>query len=97
MTNKNLKSGNEYKTEGISCKFYDFEYSNNEIDDYDDTEKFLLFDTAGISGPLLIEPDEKLKMLFIYIIYNSKNIKLYIFMNCGIWTYSKLFDEIFLI
>lgn len=62
LTNKNLKSGNEYKTEGISCKFSDFKYSNNEINDYDEPEKFLLFDSAGRSEPLLIEPDEKLKI-----------------------------------
>ena len=62
LTNKNLKSGSEYKTEGISCKFSDFEYSNNEINDSDEPEKFLLFDSAGRSEPLLIEPEEKLKI-----------------------------------
>lgn len=62
LTYKNLKSGSEYKTEGISCKFSDFEYSNNEIYDSDEPEKFLLFDSAGRSEPLLIEPDEKLKI-----------------------------------
>ena len=62
LTNKNLKSGNEYKTEGISCKFSNFKCSNYGIDDSDEPEKFLLFDTAGRSGPLLIEPDEKLKI-----------------------------------
>ena len=62
LTNKNLKSGSEYKTEGISCKFSDFEYSNNEINNSNESEKFLLFDTAGRSEPLLIEPKEKLKI-----------------------------------
>ena len=62
LTNKNLKSGSEYKTEGISCKFSDFQYSNNEINDSNESEKFLLFDTAGRSEPLLIEPKEKLKI-----------------------------------
>jgi hypothetical protein len=62
LTNKNLKSGSEYKTEGISCKFSNFEYSNNEINDSDEPEKFLLFDSAGRSEPLLIEPEEKLKI-----------------------------------
>jgi hypothetical protein len=62
LTNKNLESGSEYRTEGISCKFSNFEYSNNEINDSDEPEKFLLFDTAGRSEPLLIEPDEKLKI-----------------------------------
>jgi hypothetical protein len=62
LTNKNLKSGSEYKTEGISCKFSDFEYSNNEINDSDEPEKFLLFDSAGRSEPLLIEPEEKLSI-----------------------------------
>lgn len=62
LTNKNLKSGSEYKTEGISCKFSDFEYSINEINNSNESEKFLLFDTAGRSEPLLIEPKEKLKI-----------------------------------
>ena len=65
LTNKNLKSGSEYKTEGISCKFSDFEYSYNEINDFIDSnepEKFLLFDSAGRSEPLLIEPEEKVKI-----------------------------------
>ena len=65
LTNKNLKSGSEYKTEGISCKFSDFEYSYNEINDSinsNESEKFLLFDSAGRSEPLLIEPEEKVKI-----------------------------------
>ena len=64
LTYKNLKSGSEYKTEGISCKFSDFkyEYSNNEKQDSDEPEKFLLFDSAGRSEPLLIEPNEKLEI-----------------------------------
>jgi len=62
LTNKNLESGSEYKTEGISCKFSEFVYSNNEINDSGEQEKFLLFDTAGRSEPLLIDPKEKLKI-----------------------------------
>ena len=62
LANKNLKSGCEYKTEGISCKFSDFEYSNNEISDSNEPEKFLIFDSAGRSEPLLIEPTEKEKI-----------------------------------
>lgn len=64
LTYNNLKSGSEYKTEGISCKFSDFEYeySNNEKNDSVEPEKFLLFDTAGRSEPLLIEPNERLEI-----------------------------------
>lgn len=62
LTNKNLESGSEYKTEGISCKFSDFEYSNDEIIESNDSEKFLLFDSAGKSEPLLVEPNERIKI-----------------------------------
>ena len=62
LTNKNLESGSEYKTEGISCKFSDFEYSNNDINESNEPEKFLLFDSAGKSEPLLVEPNERTKI-----------------------------------
>ena len=55
LTNNRLESGIEYKTEGISCKFTNF----NEEDDPDTEKKFLLFDTAGRSEPLLIDPKKK--------------------------------------
>jgi hypothetical protein len=41
-----LKSGEEYKTEGLSCKFTDF----GGVGD-----KFMIFDSAGRSEPLLID------------------------------------------
>ena len=62
LTDKNLESGSEYKTEGINCKFSNFEYTNYEISNPDDIEKFLIFDTAGRSEPLLIEHDQKVKI-----------------------------------
>ena len=62
LTNKNLESGSEYKTEGISCKFSDFEYSNNDINESNEPEKFLLFDSAGKSEPLLVGPNERTKI-----------------------------------
>ena len=57
LTNNRLESGIEYKTEGISCKFTNF----NEENDNDETteKKFLLLDTAGRSEPLLIDPEKK--------------------------------------
>ena len=57
LTNNQLESGIEYKTKGISCKFTNF----NEENDPDETteKKFLLFDTAGRSEPLLIDPEKK--------------------------------------
>ena len=62
LTGKNLKAGVEYKTEGISCKFSDFKYSyDDDLNESNEPEdnKFLIFDTAGRSEPLLIDPNEK--------------------------------------
>ena len=63
LTNNKLKSGIEYKTVGLSCKFTDLYYSDNEITKYDQNNehKFLIFDSAGRSEPLLIDPEEKRK------------------------------------
>ena len=41
-----MKSGEEYKTEGLSCKFTDFG---------GDGDKFMIFDSAGKPEPLLID------------------------------------------
>lgn len=53
----NLKAGIEHKTEGISCIFSDFNCSYNKGDKNDKKNtkknKFLVFDTAGRSEPLL--------------------------------------------
>lgn len=55
LTGNNLKTGDEYKTEGLSCKLTDFTYSYDGINESDGPEKnkFLIFDTAGRSEPLL--------------------------------------------
>ena len=58
LTNNKLDSGIEYKTEGISVKFTSFNEKKNRKEDY---KKYLLFDTAGRSEPLLIEPEIKMK------------------------------------
>lgn len=57
LTNNKLESGVEYKTKGISCKFTNFN-EGNEIEESIE-KKFLLFDTAGRSEPILIEPEKK--------------------------------------
>ena len=44
-----------YKTMGISCKLSDFSFINIG----NKKEKFLIFDSAGRSEPLLIEPEKK--------------------------------------
>jgi hypothetical protein len=46
LTGNELKSGEEFKTEGLSCKFTDFG---------GDGDKFMIFDSAGRSEPLLID------------------------------------------
>ena len=62
LTNKKFKSGDEFKTEGLSCKYSFFQYQyNKKNNDTEDKNKFLIFDTAGRSEPLLIEPEEKEK------------------------------------
>ena len=61
LTGNQLKSGIEYKTEGISCKLTNFK-SDEEINTLDDSlnqDKFLVFDTAGRSEPLLIDPKKR--------------------------------------
>ena len=55
LTGNALPSGIEYKTVGISCKFTNFK--NDEDDSI--LEKYLMFDSAGKSEPLLIEPEKK--------------------------------------
>ena len=63
LTNNELQSGIEYKTIGISCKFANFEYETNEEDYNNEKEtKFLIFDSAGRSEPLLIDPKEKAEL-----------------------------------
>ena len=63
LTNNELQSGIEYKTIGISCKFTNFEYETNEEDYNNEKEtKFLIFDSAGRSEPLLIDPKEKAEL-----------------------------------
>ena len=59
LTNNKLESGIQYRTEGISCKFTSFNEDNWEEEEID--KKFLLFDTAGRSEPLLIDPEIKKK------------------------------------
>ena len=59
LTNNKLESGIQYRTEGISCKFTSFN-EDNEVEEEID-KKFLLFDTAGRSEPLLIDPEIKKK------------------------------------
>lgn len=59
LTDNQLKSGDDFKTIGISCKLSDFVASANSKNK---KEKFLLFDSAGRSEPLLIEPEEKKKL-----------------------------------
>ena len=59
LTNNQLESGIQYRTEGISCKFTSFNEDNDNEDETD--KKFLLFDTAGRSEPLLIDPEIKKK------------------------------------
>ena len=66
LTNNKLKSGFEFKTEGLSLKFTDFSF-NDEGEIYEETiksgeEKFLVFDSAGRSEPLLIDPEERKKL-----------------------------------
>jgi len=63
LTDNELQSGIEYRTIGISCKFTNFEFEKNKI--YNDNQKepkFLIFDSAGRSEPLLIEPEKKSKL-----------------------------------
>lgn len=67
LTNNVLKSGVEYKTLGISCKFTSFNEGNEDDDDLSE-KRYLLFDTAGRSEPLLIDPKEKKK-------YNNEELK----------------------
>jgi len=57
LTNNKLESGIQYRTEGISCKFTSFNEENEAEEESD--KKFLLFDTAGRSEPLLIDPEIK--------------------------------------
>ena len=66
LTNNKLKSGFEFKTEGLSLKFTDFSF-NDEGEIYEEPiksgeEKFLVFDSAGRSEPLLIDPEERKKL-----------------------------------
>lgn len=62
LTNNKLKSGVEYKTKGINCKFSDFEYSYDDFmpakTSEESEKKYLIFDSAGSSEPLLIDSDE---------------------------------------
>ena len=78
LTKNQLDSGEQYKTEGLSCKFTDFEGNGN---------KFMIFDTAGRSEPLLIDEsnnrdkpnisnDEKLKELKKEVENKSRDLKL---------------------
>ena len=65
LTDNKLHCGIEYKTIGISCKFTNFKYNANDLDEDDIKEKeakFLIFDSAGRSEPLLIEPELKAKL-----------------------------------
>ena len=65
LTDNKLQSGIEYKTIGISCKFTNFKYNVNDLNEDDIKEKeakFLIFDSAGRSEPLLIEPELKAKL-----------------------------------
>ena len=84
LTKNQLKSGEQYKTDGLSCKFTDFEGKDN---------KFMIFDSAGRSEPLLIDEsnsgekpnnrdksnisnDEKLKELKNEVEKKSRDLKL---------------------
>ena len=65
LTNNKLKSGFEHKTEGLSCKFTDFSFEDEEENPEEKKtgeEKFLVFDSAGRSEPLLIDPEERKKL-----------------------------------
>ena len=71
LCNCNLESGAEYKTEGISCKFTDLPINLTEEENLDErakVKKFLIFDSAGRSEPLLIDPNERAKL-------NSEELK----------------------
>ena len=71
LCNCNLESGAEYKTEGISCKFTDLPKNLTEEENIDErakVKKFLIFDSAGRSEPLLIDPNERAKL-------NSEELK----------------------
>ena len=60
LTGNKLLSGVEYKTEGISIKLTNFknaDETNNTINLNKD--KFLVFDSAGRSEPLLIDPKKR--------------------------------------
>ena len=60
LTDNELQSGTEYRTVGLSCKFTDFSFEKNmEEEENQKEKKFLIFDSAGRSEPLLIDPDEK--------------------------------------
>ena len=60
LTGNKLQSGIEFKTEGISCKLTNFK-NDDEINTLDglNQDKFLVFDTAGRSEPLLIDPKKR--------------------------------------
>ena len=60
LTGNLLKSGVEVKTEGISCKLTNFK-SDDEINTLPSLheDKFLVFDTAGRSEPILIDPKRR--------------------------------------
>ena len=60
LTGNLLKSGIEVKTEGISCKLTNFK-SDDEIKTLSglNEDKFLVFDTAGRSEPILIDPKRR--------------------------------------
>ena len=60
LTGNLLKSGIEVKTEGISCKLTNFK-SDEEIKTLSglNEDKFLVFDTAGRSEPILIDPKRR--------------------------------------
>ena len=63
LTDNELQSGTEYRTVGLSCKFTDFSFEKNlEEEENQKEKKFLIFDSAGRSEPLLIDPDEKARI-----------------------------------
>lgn len=71
LSNCKLESGAEYKTEGISLKFTDLPLNLTEEENIDERakeKKFLIFDSAGRSEPLLIDPKERAKL-------NSEELK----------------------
>lgn len=86
LTGKNLKAGIEHKTEGMSCKFSDFKYSYDEVGKYDEINeqekseinKFLIFDTAGRSEPLLRDKtnEEKGRDLKKIVDENYRDLKI---------------------